>query len=418
VSTERPYYPALLKVPAADELYDSGDFSLAAICEHIAYDRVCVSAKYSDNRFFMYNDQSGASHLLKDETENADHFINLTMDELKDVLADPTFFKGYVYFHSTLSEVAPTFARSCEAWRGLSLRNPTQHEGVGAVVGAAGVGGGGGGEAEASADLNRELNLWIGSAGCVTQAHYDTEDNIFVQLHGSKRFKFYSPTKSTQLHLFPDAHPRARKSQVDFDAAPGSSEKFPNYAKDLAPDLELVLGPGDCLWIPAFWIHHVETLEASVSANVFSESAVWTIAEEILSNGNTPFSRMKGEAAAEVMFAFTDHLFPSIGCAHPRQFAGCVCRARYDPLEGGSNRAAGDKGAVGTHDNGEAFRGHAEPFIAAFRRMASVEGGEDVQDLVLAHLLELWAVRVAGPDGVGPLLRRYASGTASDSTCA
>ena len=82
VSTERPYYPALLKVPAADELYDSGDFSLAAICEHIAYDRVCVSAKYSDNRFFMYNDQSGASHLLKDETENADHFINLTTDEL------------------------------------------------------------------------------------------------------------------------------------------------------------------------------------------------------------------------------------------------------------------------------------------------------------------------------------------------
>jgi hypothetical protein len=209
----QPYLPQVLKVDAATDLHSSGDFSLACICEHIAYDRVFVDAKHSDNRFFMYNDQSGAQHLLKDEAENKDNFINLTTGELQDAL-EGSGGEGFVYFTAPLSEVAPTFARSCTGWRELSLREPTK-----------------------SLDApERELNIWIGSEGCATQAHYDTDDNVFVQLHGSKRFKFFSPATSAQLHLFPDAHPRARKSQVDFDASPASNlARFPNYAEGLLP---------------------------------------------------------------------------------------------------------------------------------------------------------------------------------------
>ena len=33
-----------------------------------------------------------------------------------------------------------------------------------------------------------------------------------------------------------------------------------------------VLGPGDMLTVPPFWLHHVETLEESVSVNVWSDS--------------------------------------------------------------------------------------------------------------------------------------------------
>lgn len=32
------------------------------------------------------------------------------------------------------------------------------------------------------------------------------------------------------------------------------------------------LGPGDMLTVPPFWLHHVETLEESVSVNVWSDS--------------------------------------------------------------------------------------------------------------------------------------------------
>ena len=58
------------------------------------------------------------------------------------------------------------------------------------------------------------MQWWAGSGGATTQAHYDVADNLFVQLHGHKEFWLYPPGAACGLHLFPDAHPRARKSQV------------------------------------------------------------------------------------------------------------------------------------------------------------------------------------------------------------
>ena len=54
----------------------------------------------------------------------------------------------------------------------------------------------------------------MGGRGSSTQAHYDVAHNVFVQLHGEKRFELRPPSAHRSLHVFPDAHPRARKSQV------------------------------------------------------------------------------------------------------------------------------------------------------------------------------------------------------------
>lgn len=37
------------------------------------------------------------------------------------------------------------------------------------------------------------------------------------------------------------------------------------------------VGPGDMLVVPPYWYHHVETLEESVSINVWSDAPEYTI---------------------------------------------------------------------------------------------------------------------------------------------
>merc|ERR1740124_2054009 len=102
----------------------------------------------------------------------------------------------------------------------------------------------------------RGPSLWMASSGSSTQAHYDIADNILVQLHGSKRIRCYPPSAATHLHLFPDAHPRARKSQVNFDHV--DTERYPFFHTLAPPVLDALLRPGDAIRIPAFWFHHVE----------------------------------------------------------------------------------------------------------------------------------------------------------------
>ncbi len=124
----------------------------------------------------------------------------------------------------------------------------------------------------------RGPSLWMGTSGSGTQCHYDVADNVIVQLYGTKRIRIYPPSVGVyNLHVFPDAHPKARKSQVDFDSyniSNGSSiqrnnvnfvddginiqQRFPHFASVPNPSMDVVLQPGDALRIPAFWFHHVE----------------------------------------------------------------------------------------------------------------------------------------------------------------
>jgi len=125
----------------------------------------------------------------------------------------------------------------------------------------------------------RGPSLWMGTSGSGTQCHYDVADNVIVQLYGKKRIRIYPPSVGVyNLHVFPDAHPKARKSQVDFDSynniTNGSSihrnnitfvddgrniqQRFPHAASVPNPSMDVVLQPGDALRIPAFWFHHVE----------------------------------------------------------------------------------------------------------------------------------------------------------------
>jgi hypothetical protein len=107
------------------------------------------------------------------------------------------------------------------------------------------------------------VNFWAASAGAVSRLHYDAAHNLFLQLRGRKRFLLVAPHDAVErgLPLYPSAHPCHRASPID----PTS------FLASQAPKLgELrmrgaLLEEGDLLYIPPFWLHHVETLTGSMS---------------------------------------------------------------------------------------------------------------------------------------------------------
>ena len=69
------------------------------------------------------------------------------------------------------------------------------------------------------------------------------------------------------MYPFPRVHPNWHKSQVDF--LHPDLDKFPAFA-DIPRVLEAELEPGDVLFVPPNYWHHVETLESSVSVTTWS----------------------------------------------------------------------------------------------------------------------------------------------------
>ena len=106
--------------------------------------------------------------------------------------------------------------------------------------------------------------LLVGQKGNTTPCHYDEQQNLFAQLHGAKRVILFSPADFGCLYPFPMHHPCDRQSQVDL-YAPDLS-RFPRFRA--ARPLEAILQPGEVLYLPQYWWHHIENLdEACVSLN-------------------------------------------------------------------------------------------------------------------------------------------------------
>ncbi|GBG23932.1 Lysine-specific demethylase 8 [Hondaea fermentalgiana] len=297
-----------------------------------------VPVKCSKNRWFMYN-ETGNADLLADA---GDHVQDLRWEDVLDGVETSTNGE-YVYY-------------------------------TGPVPGPAGT---------ASA-------AWISSAKSGTRAHYDAFDNQFFQLKGQKRIRVHAPTEHFAFHVFPDAHSRARKSQVDSDQP--DLQSFPLFAELAAPALDVILEPGDSISIPAFWFHEVESLTSSVSVNAFSMSPVASVAGRV-------FARPLPLDAAFIR----DTIAECTSWDGPT-FVSRLLQSRYEPLYGPVDALALDDGPKATEVDKIAT-------TAAFQTLRAACGAETIEDapnpdtagvteIVMAHLLELSCVRASGPNNV------------------
>ncbi|WP_437975217.1 cupin-like domain-containing protein [Sorangium sp. So ce295] len=106
--------------------------------------------------------------------------------------------------------------------------------------------------------------LWIGSRGCASGLHFDKAHNFNIQLYGRKRWVIF-PREQQPLLYVPSTLQKSHFSPIDFERP--DHERFPRY-RDATP-IEFEIGPGETLFLPVGWVHHVRTLEFSIGLNLW-----------------------------------------------------------------------------------------------------------------------------------------------------
>ena len=103
------------------------------------------------------------------------------------------------------------------------------------------------------------FSIWIGNRTRVA-AHQDLPDNLACVAAGRRRFTLFPPEQLPNLYVGPlDFTPAGQPiSLVDLHAP--DLERFPRFTDALAVAQVAELGPGDAIFIPSMWWHHVEAL--------------------------------------------------------------------------------------------------------------------------------------------------------------
>lgn len=129
------------------------------------------------------------------------------------------------------------------------------------------------------------VNFWHGDSRSVTSFHADNYENLYAVLRGEKHFTLLPPTDVHRLYrcevpvarhcqseggawhvdlcggvtTWPTVDPRPRDRRA-------AAALFPRYF-DGPPALEVTLHPGEVLYLPALWAHHVCQADGTVAVN-------------------------------------------------------------------------------------------------------------------------------------------------------
>ncbi|WP_232824731.1 cupin-like domain-containing protein [Algibacillus agarilyticus] len=108
-------------------------------------------------------------------------------------------------------------------------------------------------------EMQPHVSIWVGNKSRIA-AHQDFPQNIACCVAGQRRFTLFPPDQLANLYVGPlDLTPAGQAiSLVDFHNP--DFKQHPKFAQALEGALIADLEPGDAVFIPSSWWHHVEAL--------------------------------------------------------------------------------------------------------------------------------------------------------------
>lgn len=104
-------------------------------------------------------------------------------------------------------------------------------------------------------------SIWLGNSSRIA-AHFDFPHNLACVLAGKRRFTLFPPDQIANLYPGPMEFAPGGQDISLVDFAKPDDARFPRFKDALAQALVAELEPGDVLFIPSMWWHHVEALSS------------------------------------------------------------------------------------------------------------------------------------------------------------
>ena len=105
------------------------------------------------------------------------------------------------------------------------------------------------------------VKAWFGPKGTVTPLHYDEHSILLAQIYGRKHFKFIPPFEFPNLYVRNKFYSAVDPEHID-------AQRHPDFLR--VPVADIILEPGDLLFIPVGWWHWAKSLDISISATFCS----------------------------------------------------------------------------------------------------------------------------------------------------
>ncbi|GFD69292.1 cupin [Alteromonas sp. KUL106] len=113
----------------------------------------------------------------------------------------------------------------------------------------------------ALASLNPLGTLWIGNKSRIA-AHYDAPDNLICVASGKRRVTLFPPSQTKNLYVGPLHFTPAGQAISMVDFSEPDLKQYPRFERAIEHALVVELLPGDALYIPSMWWHHIEGTES------------------------------------------------------------------------------------------------------------------------------------------------------------